>query len=59
MVTLIIAFALNAILDPIFIFWFDLGIQGAAYATLLAQILSVTAYIYYFLSKKSRIKIRL
>lgn len=57
MVTLIIAFALNAIFDPIFIFWFDLGIKGAAYATLLAQILSVTAYIYYFFHKKSCIRI--
>ena len=28
---------LNAILDPIFIFWMDMGIEGAAWATVLAQ----------------------
>ncbi|VVS94989.1 MATE family efflux transporter [Desulfoluna spongiiphila] len=55
MVTLIIAFALNALLDPIFIFWLDLGIRGAACATLLAQIPAVGAYIWYFSSNKSRI----
>jgi len=32
---------LNTILDPIFIFAFDLGIQGAAIATVLAQIVSL------------------
>lgn len=58
MVTLIIAFALNALFDPIFIFWMDLGIRGAACATLLAQIPAVGAYIWYFSSKKSRIRIR-
>lgn len=31
----------NAILDPIFIFGFDMGIQGAAIATILAQFLSL------------------
>ncbi|MBO7569328.1 MAG: MATE family efflux transporter [Bacteroidaceae bacterium] len=34
---------INAILDPLFIFTFNLGIKGAAYATILAQI---TALIY-------------
>ncbi|MBR1839744.1 MAG: MATE family efflux transporter [Prevotella sp.] len=32
---------LNAILDPIFIYTFDLGIRGAAYATILSQILAL------------------
>ena len=32
---------INAILDPIFIFWFDWGIRGAAIATVLAQIISL------------------
>ena len=32
---------INAILDPIFIFWFDWGIRGAAIATILAQIISL------------------
>ena len=32
---------LNTILDPLFIFVFDMGIQGAAWATVLAQIVSL------------------
>jgi putative MATE family efflux protein len=31
----------NAILDPIFIYTFDLGIRGAAYATILSQFLAL------------------
>uniref|UniRef100_UPI0016426049 polysaccharide biosynthesis C-terminal domain-containing protein n=1 Tax=Staphylococcus epidermidis TaxID=1282 RepID=UPI0016426049 len=33
----LIAVILNAVLDPIFIYVFDWGIEGAAYATILAQ----------------------
>ncbi len=32
---------INAVLDPIFIFWFGWGIQGAAVATVLAQVVSL------------------
>ena len=38
----IITVLLNAVLDPIFIFWFDWGIRGAAIATILAQIIALT-----------------
>ncbi|MBQ5619467.1 MAG: polysaccharide biosynthesis C-terminal domain-containing protein, partial [Alistipes sp.] len=38
----IITVVLNAILDPIFIFWLDWGIRGAAIATILAQIVSLS-----------------
>lgn len=38
-----ISATINAILDPIFIFTFDLGIAGAAYATLLSRILLAVA----------------
>ncbi len=31
---------LNMVLDPIFIFWFDMGIAGAAVATILSQAIS-------------------
>ncbi len=36
---------LNVILDPIFIFYFHMGIAGAALATLLSQFISFTALI--------------
>ncbi len=41
MVTTLCAVLLNIILDPIFIYLFDMGIQGAAFATILAQAVSL------------------
>ena len=43
----------NAILDPVFIFVFDLGIKGAALATVLCQLVAL-AYSLKFLADKSR-----
>ena len=37
----LLSVALNIILAPIFIFWFDWGIRGAAIATVIAQIISL------------------
>jgi putative MATE family efflux protein len=42
----LIAVILNAILDPLFLYVFDLGIEGAAYATILAQGLAFLYGIY-------------
>jgi len=36
-----VAVGINTILDPIFIFLFDMGVQGAAFATVLAQGIAV------------------
>lgn len=44
---------LNLILDPIFIFSLNLGIKGAALATMLGQILSFVLMLFFFLQKKS------
>lgn len=38
----------NIILDPIFIFVFDMGIEGAAWATIIGQVLSLVISIVYF-----------
>ena len=43
----------NAILDPVFIFWLDLGIQGAAIATVLCQLMAL-AYTMKVLTDKKR-----
>ncbi len=40
----------NAILDPIFIFVLDMGIQGAAIATVLCQFMSLCYTMWYFLN---------
>lgn len=42
---------INAILDPLFIFTFELGIKGAAYATVIAQIVALI-YVVSVLSNK-------
>ena len=41
MLATILAVVLNTILDPIFIFVFDMGIRGAAIATILAQVVAL------------------
>ena len=41
MVSTIVAVTVNIILDPIFIFVFDMGVRGAALATVISQAISV------------------
>ncbi|MCD8262474.1 MAG: MATE family efflux transporter [Bacteroides sp.] len=42
---------INAILDPVFIFVFDWGIQGAAIATIIAQVISLVWLLKIFTNK--------
>ena len=49
---------LNIILDPVFIFWFDWGIAGAAWATTLSMAVSSLVSILHFVSPKSFIRFR-
>lgn len=56
MATMLIGAILNTILDPIFIFVFNLGIKGAAYATILSQAVSATWVLLYFFQGRSSTK---
>ena len=47
----------NCILDPLFIFVLQLGIRGAAIATVISQTLSA-AFVLYFLKKRSELNVR-
>ncbi len=58
MVTMLIGAILNTILDPIFIFVFNWGIKGAAYATILSIAISSSWVLYYFLFGNSLLKVR-
>ncbi len=58
MLTMLIGAILNTILDPIFIFIFNWGIQGAAIATVISQIVSSIWVLSHFLSGRSTLKIR-
>ena len=51
MTTVMVGAVANIILDPIFIFLFDLGVEGAAIATVISQALSAL-YVLKFLYKK-------
>ena len=50
---------LNIVLDPLFIFGFDLGIAGAAIATLLSQCVSMSILASFFIFKKSDLRVSL
>ncbi len=47
---------INTLLDPIFIYTFQLGIRGAAYATILSQILALIWQMTLFNNKKELIR---
>ena len=44
---------LNIVLDPIFIYTFELGVAGAAIATAISQVVSTFVYLHYLSTKKS------
>ena len=54
MIGLGIGGVLNIFLDPIFIFGLDLGISGAAIATLLSQCVSASILASFFLRGRAR-----
>ena len=56
---MIIGSVLNMVLDPIFIYGLNLGVNGAAIATLISQVVTLFIYIIYFKSEKSYIKLKI
>ena len=58
MVSIIIGAVCNIILDPIFIFGFDMGVKGAALATILSQALSCIWVVSFLCGKKTVIKLK-
>lgn len=59
MITLLLGAVINIVLDPIFIFYFNMGVRGAATATIISQVISALWTILYFKSKYSGIKLLL
>ncbi|SES36840.1 MATE family efflux transporter [Salipaludibacillus aurantiacus] len=59
MITMIIPSVLNIILDPVFIIWLNMGVQGAAIATVISQASISIIVLHYFLTGKSSLKIRM
>lgn len=52
MIATILTVIINTLLDPLFIYTFNMGIKGAAIATILAQIISLTWLVKLFSQKK-------
>lgn len=59
MLSVLIGAVINICLDPIFIFVLDMGVRGAALATIISQAVSAMWVLRFLTSDKSVIKIRL
>lgn len=59
MITQMVGAVINIIFDPIFIFGFKMGVAGAAWATVMGQIVGASLGIYFNLTRNTDISIRL
>lgn len=57
MVSVIIGAVANIALDPLFIYTFDMGVKGAAVATVISQFLSSVFVVGFLFSKKASLRI--
>lgn len=58
MLTVMIGAVINIVLDPVFIYLLDMGVQGAALATILSQAVSALWVIRFLLGEKTILKLR-
>ncbi len=58
MLTVIIGAITNIVLDPIFIFVFDMGVQGAAWATIISQTVSAIWVVKFLLGKQTTLRLK-
>ena len=58
MMTVGLGAVVNIVLDPIFIFWLDLGVQGAAWATVIAQGCSAVWVLVFLTGRKAALRLR-
>ncbi len=56
MVAMIVSSLINIALDPLFIFTFDLGVRGAAWATVLSRLLGAVIQGAYLFSRRSELR---
>lgn len=53
MYTMLISAGINIVLDPIFIFYLNLGVKVAAFATVISQFVMMLWVLFHFLHKRS------
>lgn len=59
MLTVLIGAVLNIILDPVFIFVLNMGVSGAALATIISQGVSALWVVHFLLSSKALLRLKL
>ena len=59
MIAMLLGAIMNTILDPVFIFIFHWGVEGAAWATIISQCASFIWILYFSRSKKAVIRLKL
>lgn len=59
MMTVLIGAVLNTVLDPLFIFVFNMDVQGAALATIISQAVSALWVVKFLTGKKTLLRLRL
>lgn len=58
MLSVVIGAATNIALDPLFIYGLDMGVKGAALATVISQSLSTAWVLFFLFSKKAMIRLK-
>jgi putative MATE family efflux protein len=58
MLSVMLGAGLNTLLDPIFIFGFDMGVSGAAVATVISQAASAAFVLGFLFSKRAQLRLR-
>lgn len=58
MLTVIIGAIINIVLDPVFIFGFGMGVQGAALATILAQAVSAVWVVRFLMGRRTKLRLQ-
>lgn len=56
-IIIILGNVLNLVLDPILIFYFNLGVGGAAYSTIMSSLITTMVFIYLYASKRTKVPI--
>ena len=59
MLSVVIGAASNIALDPVFIYWLDMGVSGAALATIISQALSCIWIVVFLCSKRSILRLKI
>lgn len=58
MITVVIGLIINIVLDPILMFVFDMGVSGAALATIISQAVSAIWVMKFLLGEKTNLKLK-